>query len=56
MTVGRQAETTALAAGITEAVAMGLPLFGTAWSLTAYRRDEDGRRVRELDLPFGAAS
>jgi 2'-5' RNA ligase len=56
MTVGRQAETTALAAGITETAAMDLPLFGTARSLTAYRRDEDGRRVRELDLPFGAGS
>jgi 2'-5' RNA ligase len=56
MTVGRQAETTALAAGITEAAALNWPLFGTALSLTAYRHDEDGRRVRELDLPFGAGS
>ncbi|MEV4514266.1 2'-5' RNA ligase family protein [Dactylosporangium sp. NPDC049525] len=56
MTVGRQADEVALRVGVSEAAAMDLPLIGRARSLTVYRRDEDGRRVRELDIPLGAAS
>ncbi|WP_433087605.1 2'-5' RNA ligase family protein [Dactylosporangium sp. CA-052675] len=56
MTVGRHGDKVALRAGISEAAAMDLPLIGRALSLTVYRRDENGRRVRELDLPLGAAS
>jgi 2'-5' RNA ligase len=54
MTVGRHAQKAALAAGLNEADELSLPIIGMARSLTAYRRDADGRRVRELDLPFGA--
>lgn len=53
MTVGRNAEQAALAAALSEAKGMNLPLIGRAPSLTVYRRDEDGRRVRELDMPLG---
>jgi 2'-5' RNA ligase len=56
MTVGRHADKEALGVGVTEAAEMGLPLIGRAVSLTVYRRHDDGRRVRELDIPFGAAS
>ncbi|WP_203996484.1 2'-5' RNA ligase family protein [Virgisporangium aurantiacum] len=56
MTVGRCAEKAALQAGIRETAAMNLPLVGRALSLTVYRRDEDGRRVRELHMPLGPAS
>jgi 2'-5' RNA ligase len=55
MTIGRHAEKTALQAGISEAARIKLPLIGRALSLTVYRRDEDGRRVRELDMPLGTA-
>ena len=46
MTVGRHAEKAALSAGLSEAAGMNLPLIGRAPSLTVYRRDEDGWRVR----------
>jgi 2'-5' RNA ligase len=56
MTVGRHADKAALAVGISETAEINLPLTGRALSLTVYRRDDDGRRVRELGIPFGAAS
>jgi hypothetical protein len=56
MTVGRRAEKAALQAGISEAAELSLPLIGRAVSLTVYCRDEDGKLVRELDLPLGVAS
>jgi 2'-5' RNA ligase len=56
MTVGRHADKVALRVGISEAAEMDLPLNGWARYLTVYCRDEEGRRVRELDLPLGAAS
>ncbi|MER7007512.1 2'-5' RNA ligase family protein [Dactylosporangium sp. NPDC000555] len=56
MTVGRHADKVALRAGVSEAAEMDLPLIGRALSLTVYRRDKDARRVRELDIPLGAAS
>ncbi|MFD0579693.1 2'-5' RNA ligase family protein [Dactylosporangium darangshiense] len=56
MTVGRHADKAALRVGISEAAEINLPLLGRALSLTIYRRDNDGRRIRELDIPLGAAS
>ncbi|GAB1822879.1 hypothetical protein HerbRD11066_60430 [Herbidospora sp. RD11066] len=56
MTVGRHADQAALRVGFSEAAGMNLPLIGRASSLSVYRRDEDGRRVRELDIPLGGAS
>jgi 2'-5' RNA ligase len=55
MTVGRQPEEAALRVGLSEATAMNLPLTGRAQSLTVYRREEDGTRIRELDMPLGTA-
>ncbi|WP_433604370.1 hypothetical protein ACQP2P_24460 [Dactylosporangium sp. CA-139114] len=46
MTIGRSA-------GFGKAAELALPLAGRAQALTVYRRDEDGRRVRELELPLG---
>jgi 2'-5' RNA ligase len=46
MTVGRHARQAPLHE-------LPLPIPGLARSLAAYRRDEDGTRVRELDLPLG---
>src|SRR5215211_507069 len=51
MTVGHQREEAARQAGRSEATEMSLPLTGRALSLTIYRREKDGRRVRELDMP-----
>ncbi|WP_433061849.1 2'-5' RNA ligase family protein [Dactylosporangium sp. CS-033363] len=45
MTIGR-------AAGIVAAGELSLPVSGLARSLTVYRRDGDGTRTRELDLPM----
>ncbi|WP_433220197.1 2'-5' RNA ligase family protein [Dactylosporangium sp. CS-047395] len=45
MTIGR-------AGGLAAAGELILPVAGMARALTVYRRDEDGTRTRELDLPM----
>jgi 2'-5' RNA ligase len=56
MTIGRHAEKAVLLAGISEAAELNLPLIGRGLSLTAYRRDDDGSRVMEFDMPLGMAT
>jgi 2'-5' RNA ligase len=56
MTIGRQAHPEATRAAMREAADLGLPLVGRALSLTLYRRNDDGTRIRELELPLGTVS
>ncbi|GIF02402.1 hypothetical protein Ari01nite_98660 [Paractinoplanes rishiriensis] len=54
MTIGRSADKTTLLTGVKEASALALPITGTARRLTLYSRDGDERRVRDVDISFGA--
>ncbi|GLK99355.1 2'-5' RNA ligase family protein [Dactylosporangium matsuzakiense] len=56
MTIGRQAHPKAMRAAMHDAADLDLPLVGRALSLTVYRRQDDGTRIRELDMPLGSVS